>query len=249
MRAIWLIVVLFLSGCSSIHIPEDFTYKEIQTTIFKLASWQKMENATAPVKIYIEGDGAAFNAEGQPTRNPTPKGKLLREIAFGDMSPNVVYLARACQFVDDDKCVQKYWTTARFAPEVIQSAYEAIYKIAKGREVILVGFSGGAQVAGLVAVLHPDVRVKKLISVGGNLDHYEWTEYHNLPSLKDSLNLADYREKYLMFPQFHFVGENDTIMPPVLNQNFMEHKNVYVVKGASHGNGWEVVYPQIWNAM
>ncbi|MDD7312777.1 MAG: alpha/beta hydrolase, partial [bacterium] len=64
-----------------------------------MASWQKITHPTAPYKIYIEGDGHAFNAHGQPTGNPTPKGTLVRELAFGDNHENVIYLARPCQYV------------------------------------------------------------------------------------------------------------------------------------------------------
>ncbi|MBR2299926.1 MAG: hypothetical protein IJ870_05075 [Alphaproteobacteria bacterium] len=68
---------------------------------FKIASWQKITDKNAPYKIYIEGDGFAFNAHGSPTTNPTPKNTFLRQIAFNDPSKNVVYLARPCQYVND----------------------------------------------------------------------------------------------------------------------------------------------------
>lgn len=57
-------------------------------------------------KIYIEGDGRAFDIDGQPTSDPTPRGTMLREIAFGDTHPNVVYLGRPCQFVTNSACRQ-----------------------------------------------------------------------------------------------------------------------------------------------
>ena len=60
---------VFLAGCSSISIPKDFMYKEINTDIFTLASWQKISNNNEPVKIYIEGDGASFDAYGRPTKD------------------------------------------------------------------------------------------------------------------------------------------------------------------------------------
>lgn len=224
------------------QIPSDFVYKEINTDTFKLASWQKITNPTENVKIYIEGDGAAFTAEGRPSRNPTPKGTLLREIAFGDKHDNVVYLARPCQFVDDSKCVQKYWTTARFAPEVITAEAQAVRNISAGKGVTLVGFSGGAQIAGLVAVREPDISVKKLVTIGGNLDHRAWTTYHHLPPLKESLNLASYKDIYGKFVQKHYVGEKDEIILPFLVKDFVSNNAVVVVKGASHNKGWNSAY-------
>lgn len=247
MRVIWFIVILFLCGCyAPITVPDTFQYEEIQTARFKLASWQKITNNKAPVKFYIEGDGAAFNAHGQPTQNPTPKSKMIRELAFEDASPNVVYLARPCQYVKDSMCSQKYWTTARFAPEVIDSSYEAIKKIAGNRDVVLIGFSGGAQVAGLVSVLHDDLKIKKLITVGGNLDHKSWTSYHHLPALTGSLSLVNYQEKYRTYPQVHYAGEKDNVIPLQLIIGFAGRENTVIVKGASHGSGWEDVYFRIW---
>lgn len=94
-----LVTLLFLTGCTTIKIPADFVYKEVETRDFTLASWQKVTNPAAPYKIYIEGDGYAFNARGKVTQDPTPRGTLVRELAFGDDSPNVIYLARPCQYI------------------------------------------------------------------------------------------------------------------------------------------------------
>ena len=70
-------------------MPADFVYKEVETRNFTLASRQKVTNPAAPYKIYIEGDGYAFNA---------------REPAFDDDSPNVIYLARPCQYIKSGIC-------------------------------------------------------------------------------------------------------------------------------------------------
>ena len=239
--------VFLLCGCNSVIIPQSFQYKEVVTDDFTLASWQKLTDSTAPVKFYIEGDGFAFNAHGQPTSDPTPHGKMIREMAFGDNSPNVVYLARPCQYVMSAKCQQRYWTTARFAPETVRSTFQAIQKIAPDKELILVGFSGGAQVAGLVAVREPSLKVKKLITVGGNLDHQAWTAYHHLPDLAESLNLKDYQQTYLKIPQVHYVGKKDEIITPQLNVDFAGANNVVIVDDASHGSGWESIYTAVWD--
>ena len=184
-----LITLLFLSGCSTITAPADFVYKKVETRYFTLASWQKLTNPAAPYKIYIEGDGYAFNAYGRATQDPTPHGTLVKELAFGDKNPNVIYLARPCQYVKSSICSKRHWTTARFAPEIINAEYEAIKQIVGNNPVILVGFSGGAQIAGLVATAKPELNVKKIITIAGNLDHLAWTQYHNLPPLNESMNL------------------------------------------------------------
>lgn len=83
---------LLSAGCSGIKVPDDFAYKEIETRDFKLASWQKISEPDGVYKFYIEGDGHAFDSRGRPTADPTPQGTMLRELAFGDPSPNVIYL-------------------------------------------------------------------------------------------------------------------------------------------------------------
>ena len=240
--------MLLLTGCSSVIVPKDFLYEEIGTRTFTLASWQKIGDNNDAIKIYIEGDGASFDAYGRATKDPTPRGRMVRDLAFGDKSNNVVYLARPCQFVMSDVCSVRHWTTARFSFEVIDSMYEAIKEIAKNREVVLIGFSGGAQVAGLISVLKRDLRVKKVITVAGNLDHLAWTQYHNLPSLNESLNLADYKSLYFDVPQKHYVGDLDNVIPSGLVFDFVKDKNidVEIVKKASHSEGWNAVYGEIW---
>ncbi len=235
-------LLLFLSGCSTVSIPPEFTYKEIKTQYFDIASWQKITEPDGIYKIYIEGDGYAFNAHGHPTQDPTPKGELVRELAFGDNSPNVIYLARPCQYVKSQICSQRHWTTARFAPEVINAEYEAIKSIVGNNPVVLIGFSGGAQVAGLVATAKSGLNVKKIITIAGNLDHLAWTQYHNLPPLNESLNLTDYSEQFAKIPQVHYVGSGDKVIPPRLIKDFVgKDVEVIVVNGATHNSGWNDV--------
>lgn len=243
-----LITLLFLAGCSTITVPVDFVYKEIETRDFTLATWQKVTNPAAPYKIYIEGDGYAFNAHGRATQDPTPHGTLVRELAFGDKNSNVIYLARPCQYAKSPICSKRHWTTARFAPEIINAEYEAIKNITGNNPVVLVGFSGGAQVSGLVATAKPGLNVKKIITIAGNLDHLAWTQYHNLPPLNESMNLESYRRQFAKIPQIHYVGNDDKVMPPILVQEFVGDNDLIVeVKEATHNTGWEVIYNKIWN--
>lgn len=238
---------LLLVGCKGITPPPEFRYQEITTRNFKLASWQKIKNPQGVYKIYIEGDGYAFNAHGRASQNPTPRGKLMRELAFGDDSQNVVYLARPCQFVKSEICATRHWTTARFAPEVINATSEAINEIAPDNEVILIGFSGGAQVAGLVAAAKPEIKVKKLITVAGNLNHLAWTQKLQLPPLNESMNLESYSQQYFKIPQIHYVGDEDEVVPLSLTRQFVKNEApIVVVKGASHNAGWESIYAKIW---
>lgn len=240
--------LLLLTNCSSITVPSDYVYKEVGTRDFTIATWQKITNPQGVYKIYIEGDGYAFNAHGKPTQDPTPHGTLVRELTFGDDSPNVVYLARPCQYIKSPICSKRHWTTARFAPEVINAEYEAIKQIAGNHPVILIGFSGGAQIAGLVATAKPGLNVKKIIIIAGNLNHLAWTQYHNLPPLNESMNLENYKKQYKKIPQIHYVGSRDEVIPPHLVKDFINDDTLVVeVNEATHNTGWEIIYNQIWN--
>lgn len=247
MKKFWIITLLLTAGCQTIAVPPEFSYKRIETRDFTLASWQKISNPEAVYKIYIEGDGYAFDAHGYPSANPTPHGTLVRELAFGDPSPNVIYLARPCQYVMSKICAPRHWTTARFAPEIINAEFAAVKQIAGKHQIILVGFSGGAQIAGLISAAKTGLNIKKIITIGGNLDHTSWTAYHNVISLSESLNLENYRKQFMQIPQHHYVGENDTVIPPKLVQNFvMNNSLITIVANASHSEGWQAIYPLIW---
>ena len=243
------VLILFTISCvHNIMPPADFVYKEIYTDTFTLYAYQKITNINKPVKIYIEGDGHAFNFHGLPSSDPTPKSDFLKNIAFSDYNENVVYLARPCQYIltKNPICSQRHWTTARFAPEVIRSTAQAIKKLASNNEVILIGYSGGAQVAGLVAVLNPDIKVKKIITIAGNLDHLAWTTYHKLSPLSESLNLENYQTTFAQIPQLHYIGAKDKNIIPELTNNFIQNKSLIIkVNEASHNYGWKKVIPNI----
>ena len=228
-------VLLLLCGCHTLVIPDSFSYKEIETDTYKLASWQKITDAKSPIRIYIEGDGYAFNHLGYPTTNPTPHGTFLREVAFQDPNPNVVYLGRACQYVTDEHCVQKDWTTGRFSQDIVDSAAQAVMQISMGKPIVLIGYSGGALLSGLVITQHPEIPVKKWITIAGVLNHTQWTENLKLPPLSDSVDLHEIPS----VPQLHLLGDKDPVVPYELSQRLLNNKNLILVPKATHNGGFE----------
>ncbi len=142
---------------------------------------------------------------------------------------------------------KRHWTTARFAPEIIIAEFEAIKQIAGENPVVLVGFSGGAQVAGLLASAKVGLNIKKVITIAGNLDHLAWTQYHNLPPLNESMNLESYRQRFTTIPQIHYVGSEDKVIPPALVKDFVQDDNLVItVPNATHNKGWETIYQKVW---
>ena len=242
MKKLFLILILMLSACQGIVPPESFVYQEIQTVSYRLASWQKIEDKKSPIRIYIEGDGYAFNRLGLPTNNPTPHSDFLRKIAFNDPNKNVIYLGRVCQYVKDERCSQKDWTTGRFSKEIIEATAQAIQKISAKQPVILIGYSGGALISGLVIQQDPKLPVQKWITIAGVLNHTKWTKDLSLPALTDSVDL----EKLPNVKQQHFVGDKDKIVSWRLTKSLVADADLLLVPGATHDSGFDEYVPLIY---
>ncbi len=241
-------LVLGLGACATENPLKDLRFQPISSGNYTVASWYKITKPTLPLKVYIEGDGHAFDGRGLPTSDPTPEGLFLRKLAVDDTSPNVVYLARPCQYLMGKNCSQKDWTSGRFSPEIVDSmeaSVGALMKKSRSGQVILVGYSGGAMIASLIAARHPD-QVKELITIAGVLDKDKWTAYHGDAPLSDSVNLD--LSKLKGIKQTHYVGAKDKVVPPELALDILGQNNsdVVIVKGASHGKGFDKIYSKVW---
>lgn len=231
-----------LCGCYTISPPPSFVYQEIKTDTYKLASWQKMTDPSSAIRIYFEGDGYAFNHAGHPTSDPTPRGVFLRKIAFNDPNPNVVYLARPCQYVKDDQCSQKDWTTGRFSQKIVSSVAQAVTSVAGKRNVVLIAYSGGALLSGLVIEQTPQLHVQEWVTLAGLLNHEKWTTELKLPPLKDSLDL----QKLPNVKQLHLIGDKDKTIPYKMTQALVKSKDLIVIVKATHNSGFEQYYSTIY---
>lgn len=222
-------------------------YRPWHTASFGLTGYQRPLARHEAVTVYIEGDGYAWVASDVPSRDPTPLAPIALELAARDPSSNVVYLARPCQYGEraSPRCDERYWTSARFSPEVIQS-YDAVLTQLKATAAPpgfhLVGFSGGGAVALLLASGRQDVLSVRTIA--GNIDHKAWTQLHDISPLGASLNAADRTESLASIPQLHFVGADDAVMPIAVaetyRQRFRDRRCVRIVTvpGAAHTTGW-----------
>lgn len=176
--------------------------------------------------VYIEGDGFAWATSSRPSLDPTPRTPLALQLALADPSHDAVaYLARPCQYVDakTSGCDQRYWTAARFAPEVIEASSQAIDFLKRyygARRLTLVGYSGGGAVAALVSARRSDVKL--LVTIAGNLDHLAWTTLHGVSPLSGSLNPSDFRRHLEDTPQVHLVGGRDIVVPAAIAERFVQ---------------------------
>lgn len=228
-----IMLFLFLCGCAGVRNIDmsPFQYREISAGNYKIAAWERITDKKSPVHIYIEGDGRAFTASGRPTSDPTPRGKFVREMALCDENANVVYLARPCQFIMSDKCSVTDWTSGRFSTEIIESMTGAIKDIAKNMPIVLIGYSGGAMVSGLVINQHPELNIIRWVTVAGVLNHADWTNYFGDMPLDKSLDMRVLPN----VPQVHYVGDSDNVVPMKLSAKWVGD-DLIVVQGATHDN-------------
>ena len=200
------------------------------------------------LRVYIEGDGHAWESRTRPSEDPTPRNPVALRLAMADPGPDpVLYLARPCQYVQGEnwrQCSKRYWMSARLGPEVINSLDAAIAqaKAACGAEqVILVGFSGGGGVAALLAAMRQDVVF--LGTVAGNLDTERWADLQGVSQLAESLNPKTVVSSLRHLPQRHLSSRTDAVMPPEISEGFCRAVNqpesCVVISGVPHGGPWQ----------
>ena len=231
MQKLILFLTICLGGCAPIWImPDNFVLQDIKTSNFTLRTYQKILDTNAPVHIYIEGDGYAFDAMGTPTQNPTPHGTFMREMAKYDTHLNVAYVARPCQYIMDTNCNTDIWTSGRFSKEAVDSVRDAVKQIANGRPVVLIGYSGGAMISGIIINENPDINVQQWITIAGVLNHKDWTSYFGDTPLYNSKNM----NKLPHVSQTHYVAEHDKVVPIELSKKWIKPENMIIVPNATH---------------
>lgn len=229
----YIFAMLVISGCAG-HNNElkNFEFKSIQTQNHDIATWQKIRKKNQPIHIYIEGDGNSFFANGTVSPDPTPRDNFVRNLVANDTYSNVVYIARPCQFIRDKNCNFEDWTVARYSKQNIDAVAHAIKQIAKNQPIILIGYSGGAMMSGLVIQHNPDIKIKKWVTIAGVLNHHDWTEYFGDSNLDKSLDM----KKLPDVPQIHYAGTKDSVIPIELSQKWVPENLLHIVPGATHSN-------------
>ncbi len=261
MKFILSILFIFLVGCSSSTQINDsiksatqaqFIESRIETNPFLLTSYERIKTKERVANIYIEGDGRAWLTKKKPSLNPTPQNPMALKLASLDPNENVIYLARPCQYtklVQKEACPQKYWTSHRFAPEVVEAMNEAIDDIKQRHHITqfnLIGFSGGGNIAALLTARRNDIL--SLRTVAGNLDHQIQSEIHDVTAMPHSLNAKNIADRISYIPQIHFVGATDKIVPTEVSQSYLSQMSNdscthrQMVPNVGHIDGWEEVW-------
>jgi len=266
MRSVFILLLLILAACSSGESIKNtfnaaklngFAVKVIAVSPFILTSHERVSSSNSIANLYIEGDGRAWLSKRTPSLDPTPKNPMALKLAQLDDTENVIYLARPCQYskaVDGLACDQKYWTSHRFAPKVIEAMSMALDDMKKRHQTTgfnLIGFSGGGNVAALLAARRNDV--VSLRTVAGNLDHELQSNIHDVSQIPYSLNAKNVAMNIKHIPQLHFIGGQDEIVPQQVYESYKRSSGdldcikSYVVDAASHAKGWESVWKSLLN--
>ncbi len=238
-----------------IALPSFMTERKIPAGPFLLTAWERVRAKGKTANIYIEGDGLAWVSRSRPSNDPTPTNPLALHLASRDDGQNVIYLARPCQYTKlktGNACDVKYWTAARFAPEIIDAMNAALDDIKAHYSLSgfnLVGYSGGGAVAVLLAGRRDDVLT--LRTVAGNIDTETFSTMHGISQLAGSLNPLESAARTAHIPQQHFIGANDKVVTAGLYANFARAAGdrrcirATLVPGADHETGWVNQWPEL----
>jgi pimeloyl-ACP methyl ester carboxylesterase len=258
-----------MTGCSgldpnvhadSLAASAGLIREQIDSGGFVLTAFARVSRADQPLTVYIEGDGYAWLSRSMPSPDPTPHQAMGLSLAAADASPNVVYLARPCQFTPmslNPRCGIPYWTGKRFAPEVVASLNAAIDRFVarldarrgqQAQRLNLVGYSGGGALAVLIAARRTDVA--SIRTVAGNLDDEYVNRLHGVSPMSESENAIDVATRVAGIAQIHFAGADDKVVPPGVAQRFVEREGkqcaqVWTVPGMTHDSDWSALWPSL----
>jgi len=267
-KIIYLLILFVLqSACTStlwksdeeiantIAEPARLKIKTYKASQFIVHSRERYDDPGKELNVYLEGDGLAWVSRTEPSRDPTPDNPIALRLAAIDSAPNVIWIARPCQYtnaVENPNCKQYYWTNGRFAPEIVSAIDRAITeakKTANAKKIHLSGYSGGGGLALLIAARRDDI--VSIRTVAGNIDHEAFTSFHRVTPMSQSMNPASVAKQINTIPQWHFYGEDDKVVPKLIGESYARKaglsdcSNIQAISDVSHDRGWEIHWPRL----
>jgi hypothetical protein len=240
---------------NTISEPARLQIKTYKGGQFIVHGRERYDNLGSDLNIYLEGDGLAWVSRREPSRDPTPDNPIGLRLAAIDPAPNVIWLARPCQYtsqIENPRCKPYYWTNGRFAPEIVDAIDQAITVAklsAKATKIHLIGYSGGGGLATLIAAQRNDVA--SIRTVAGNIDHPAFTSFHRVTPMSQSLDPASVARRINTIPQWHFFGADDKVVPKLIGESYIRKAgkssclHMHVVPNISHDKGWELLWPRL----
>ena len=251
------------------HTPRDYPglvlMKPAQRVVTTVPSGEENKFYFSPrLIIFIEGDGAAWRNSGNtPPDNPTPdrlvpldlavlESHIVSQSLYPQARPTLIaYISRPCQFRLTPECNPTLWTNARYgqqAQALMTVAIENLLITARNKwssrenrrmSLTLIGYSGGGVISALLATSRDDVDC--LITLAAPLDIDAWTKSQQLSPLTGSQNPALNIRALRKINQYHFIGENDSVVPISALGNFRSKEatlQAHVLPGVNHRDGW-----------
>lgn len=229
----------------------------VVTNSYALMSFGPKPTGTLDIlTVYIEGDGHAWVGGRYPSHDPTPLDPLALRLAMAQPDGAAVYLARPCQYLielNGARCLPSVWTGDRFAGPIVDAMNQGLdqVKLIYGaKELVLVGYSGGARIALELAARRQDIA--QIITVAGNLDPQAWAVALGLLPLTFGMDNASLMPALQNVPQLHLVGDQDAVVPMALTEQFVtgivaaKKPEISLVQGNSHACCWVEQWPVIW---
>lgn len=225
-----------------------FKAEIIKTATFPIQVFTKNQPTNHAI-LYFEGDGLVLTSSGIAF-NPTPTDPMALRLAIADQRfAKKFIINRPFQYADCTNCDNKYWTQARYSPEIISSIVETIVKLktAYNFETFdIVAYSGGAAVTFLIAPYFKE-SIKSIITFAGNVDPFAWCKFHETAPLTQSLDPTANIEILKTIPQIHFCGTSDQNTHSSITRNFQKKLNshkfqIINVESYDHDSNW----PNYW---
>lgn len=236
--------LLMISGCSlpayNIFHDAGQDYSVVSGHDFQhLLSFNKSARDAGAIVVFIEGDGTPWMSRYQVSYEPTSDSPLLLNW-FVESSLPSAYLGRPCYFDLGDKRCSVYWYThGRYSNDVVTSMVMALNKFLPDRQLILVGHSGGGTLVMLMAERISNV--KAVITIAGNLQVRQWTEFHKYSELTGSLDPSLRRKLNDDIKQIHFYSPSDEVIKAEWIKQFaLKQKNAELIElpVKDHHDGW-----------
>ncbi len=239
-----------LKRAASLAAARDFQRVTFDAGDYLLTGFHNQGHSPDLV-VYIQGDGLPYIRRDTVSPNPTPGYPLALMLALEDPAPNVLYLARPCQFTGRSEpeawreCSEMDWTLGRYSPQMVDAMNKALDQARErfgAKRLHLVGHSGGGAMAALLAAVRADVAA--LLTVAANLDHAAWTRHHGVTPLRYSVNPVSIAASLRSVPQLHFRGRRDQRVPPYTTEVFFtilgkaDCIEVVDVANVAHGRDW-----------
>ena len=270
LRCVLLCSVLLLSACA--QLPDGATRLAQSQQLLQAKGWQAryldagdfrlFSAGPAPlaagsprITVYLEGDGLAWLNSDTPSDDPTPLRPMGLQLALQQPDGVAIYLARPCQYAQPmpPQCQQAWWTNARFAEPVVAALNQALNQLKQqhqAKQINLVGYSGGAALALLLAERRSDVQL--LISVAGNVDPAGWIRLHALSPLQGSLDPLAQLSQLHAGHVWLLSGAEDENIPPALAAGVAAQLTAQLpvtlrtMPGFTHPCCWAEAWPALW---